>query len=98
MPIALGDKNGVDELKIPRCSVKGWSSNGASLGKKTVDDNPLFSMHKYRVETRMLDSLDIDNIGFIKVDIEGFELKFIEGAVKTIEDSCAPTSTGSMIS
>lgn len=85
LPIALGSIDGVTDLKIPRCSTKGWSSNGASLGDKEVEDSPLHSLHTYKIQSRRLDSLDIENIGLIKVDIEGFELEFIKGSLKTIE-------------
>ena len=85
LPIALGNIDGITELKIPRCSIKGWSSNGASLGSKEAVDSPLHSMHKYKIESRRLDSLNIENIGLIKVDIEGFELEFINGSLNTID-------------
>ena len=36
------------------------------------------------VETRTLDSFNIDNVGLIKIDVEGFEEKVIRGGVGTI--------------
>lgn len=36
-----------------------------------------------------IDSLDLDNCGFIKVDVEGFEAAVIRGALRTI-DRCQP--------
>ena len=55
LPIALGSSNGKANLKIPR-NIKGWSSNGASLGDKDYGDGILFE-----VQCRKLDSLKIEN-------------------------------------
>ena len=40
---------------------------------------------KITVDAVNVDSLDIDNIGFIKIDVEGNEVDVLNGAVKTIE-------------
>ena len=40
---------------------------------------------KITVSAVNVDSLDIDNIGFMKLDVEGNELDVLNGAVKTIE-------------
>lgn len=64
----------------------GWSSlekNNPMLkelppGEKLVE---------YKIYTRTLDSFSLSNISFIKIDVEGHELKAIKGAVETIKNN-----------
>ena len=41
-------------------------------------------------ETKTLDSFNIENVGFIKIDVEGFEEKVIRGGLLTIIKSNYP--------
>ena len=78
LPIALGNNDGPVEIKIPHHR-KGWSSNGASLASKEINDGKIIN-----IQCRKLDSLNIENIGLIKIDVEGFEIEVIKGAKDTI--------------
>jgi len=78
LPIALGNNDGPVEIKIPHHR-KGWSSNGASLASKEINDGKIL-----HIQCRKLDSLNIENIGLIKIDVEGFEIEVIRGAKDTI--------------
>ena len=78
LPIALGNNDGPVEIKIPHHR-KGWSSNGASLALKEINDGKIIN-----IQCRKLDSLNIENIGLIKIDVEGFEIEVIRGAKDTI--------------
>ena len=78
LPIALGNNDGPVEIKIPHHR-KGWSSNGASLASKEINDGKILN-----IQCRKLDSLNIENIGLIKIDVEGFEIEVIRGAKDTI--------------
>ena len=78
LPIALGNNDGPVEIKIPHHR-KGWSSNGASLASKEINDGKIIN-----IQCRKLDSLNIKNIGLIKIDVEGFEIEVIRGAKDTI--------------
>ena len=80
IPIAIGNKNGYLDLFIPK-NKKGWSSNGASLKETELN----FGI-KHSVVSRTLDSLEIENVGLIKIDVEGFEKQVLEGASRTITD------------
>lgn len=45
---------------------------------------------KELVHIRTLDSFNLENVGFLKLDVEGSELKVLKGAVKTLERSGWP--------
>jgi len=77
VPIALNNYDGEVTLNIPK-KPKGWSSNGASL--KNTD---VFHI-KYKVDSRTVDSLKIENIEFIKIDVEGNEMAVLKGAKETL--------------
>jgi len=78
-PIAIGNRDEKVNLFIPK-SKKGWSSNGASLNEKELNLGVKFS-----VECKKIDSLNIEKIGLIKIDVEGHEIQVIEGAENTIK-------------
>jgi FkbM family methyltransferase len=82
--VALSNQNGIAKLLIPHnLKKKTYSNQGASLSSTKVSGN-----HKsITVEAKTLDSYNFKNIGFIKIDVEGFELSVIEGAVQTITNN-----------
>ena len=77
--IALSDRSGTAELRIPR-TAKGYSNQGSSLSTAKVTGEHL----AYPVTTRRLDDLDLGPVGFIKIDVEGHELAVLEGGGATI--------------
>ena len=48
-------------------------------------------LSKEKIEIRTLDSFNIDNIGFIKMDVEENELAVLQGAQETLRRSGYPT-------
>jgi len=78
LPIALGNTNGLTEIRIPHHE-NGWSSNGASLASKTEEPGKIID-----IQCRKLDSLNLENIGLIKIDVEGFEIEVLKGARETL--------------
>lgn len=42
------------------------------------------------VEVRTLDSFHLENVGFIKIDVEGFEIEVLKGAVETLKSNNYP--------
>jgi FkbM family methyltransferase len=78
-PVALGNHSGTAELRIPK-SARGYSNQGASLSRVKVDgEHSVVTVEQIR-----LDDLNLTNIGFIKIDVEGFEREVLEGATQTL--------------
>ena len=77
--LALGDTTGEADLLVPRYG-GGYSNQGGSLSavKVTGEHGSL------PVRTARLDDLDLGAIGFIKIDVEGFEMQVVAGAAETL--------------
>tara|TARA_B100000886_G_C20396334_1_gene480544 strand:- start:592 stop:1341 length:750 start_codon:yes stop_codon:yes gene_type:complete len=86
--LALSNKDNETVLKLPIRSSSIFKDNIEELyqlGAASIHPNNEFKNYKkVRVNTEKLDNLSINNIGFIKIDVEGHELEVIEGAKKTI--------------
>lgn len=78
-PLALSNTDGSADLYLPRRG-KGFSNQLGSLSDmKSKTPHATVS-----VETRTLESCAFSNVGFIKIDVEGFEMQVLEGARGTI--------------
>ena len=80
LPYALSDKSSYNFLKIPK-GKKGYSNQGGSIRNVKLDKN----YGKLKIETKKIDDLKLKNIGFIKIDAAGVELKVLKGAKKLIK-------------
>ncbi len=78
--IALSNDTGSAEFRVPRSSDGGYSNQGGSLSVAKVSEN----YGSVIVHARKFDDMSIGAVGFIKIDVEGFELQVLEGAEKTI--------------
>ena len=81
---ALGDYNG--DSALFRVSADG----GGSTLDETIASRMGNKFGKELVHVRTLDSFGLDNIGFLKLDVEGSELKVLKGATDTLERSGWP--------
>ena len=79
LPLALSNRSGPAVLRVPRHR-GGYSNQGASLSARKVPSD----YKEVRIEAVRLDDLDIPDVGFIKIDVEGFEGEVLEGARRTI--------------
>ena len=79
--VALGDEEGVVNFNNFCCEGSGGLEENSNTG---------FCQDKYEVPMKILDSYNIENVGLIKVDVEGFEEKVLRGAVETIKRSNYP--------
>lgn len=72
--VALGDKEGEESLKLHKYSTRDslvMESNG-------------FTGEIIKVKVKTLDSFNLENVGLIKIDTEGYELPILLGAKETI--------------
>lgn len=74
---AVSNKAGTGRLRIPRAGrllLDGWAS---------LEDEIEIDAGDYRdmnVETIRLDDMDLANVSFVKIDVEGHEMSALEGA------------------
>jgi FkbM family methyltransferase len=73
------DRAASDEARVfSMPSVRGWeNAGGAGLEEESPGG-------VYRVESVTIDSLGLENVGLMKIDVEGHELACLRGAVETI--------------
>jgi len=91
-PYALSNNIGTDILSMPYDNVLKRNNYGIGTLDKTWLDrmkarstpNRFGDIFSTKVNVCTLDSLKLDNIGAIKVDVEGLELKVLEGSYTTI--------------
>tara|TARA_B100001750_G_C15496852_1_gene594756 strand:- start:1169 stop:1921 length:753 start_codon:yes stop_codon:yes gene_type:complete len=80
--VALSSKTGFASLLVPMDEkTKTFSNEGATLSKVNVSG----ANKSVDVEIKTLDSYSFDNIGFIKIDVEGYEMEVLKGAVETLK-------------
>ena len=75
--VAVSDKAGTGTLRIPKKGaffLSGWASLEDQLD---LDPDAVQEM---AVETVRLDDLDLQDVGFIKIDVEGHEMELLKGA------------------
>lgn len=65
------------------------SPDGGGNGVKVLNENDN-NLKKIKVKVKTLDSFNLTNIGFIKIDVEGFEKEVIEGGLETLKNSNYP--------
>jgi FkbM family methyltransferase len=76
----LSDADGEARLMVPGEGVR-FSNQGATLNPAKVEGQ---AFRETLVETRRLDALSLDPVGFIKIDVEGHELSVLRGGAALI--------------
>lgn len=79
--VAASDRDGTAELIIPSYKAGGMSNQGASLD--TAKKKAPFGYTPVTVEARTIDSFAFTGVGFIKIDVEGFEAAVVRGLLQT---------------
>lgn len=83
--VALSDHSGVAHLRIPM-SAGGYEDQGmASIESQAIPDESV--ARTLDVPTRRLDDYNLDQVGFIKIDVEGHEEAVLAGARRTLQRS-----------
>jgi len=80
--VALSNAAGEADLILPIQRSGRFSNQGATLQAKKIDGGKEFET--LTVTQKPLDSYDFQDISFIKIDVEGFELEVIQGAKETL--------------
>lgn len=78
--LALAREKGKRQFTLPTTNGTVHHTRGSLYDVKAGSDSLLFD-----VETIDIDSMTFENLGFIKLDLEGAELECLEGAGKTLE-------------
>lgn len=78
--LALSDRAGEAVLMVPR-GRRGFSNQGATLSAEKIGEREFGAV---TVSTARLDDLGLEDVGFMKIDVEGHELAVIAGAERTI--------------
>ncbi len=85
---AVSNVSGTAHLRVPRLNL-GYSTIESSnkQEKHVVGDGPI---EEIAVPLIRIDDLNLENVSFLKMDVEGHEIAAIEGALDTIR-RCRPT-------
>jgi len=78
--VALSDKAGEAELFVPRHRKGGLDDPGGRLDPASAGDNPA----RFAVKAARLDDFAFDDVDFIKIDVEGYEERVLDGGWETI--------------
>jgi FkbM family methyltransferase len=81
VPVAASDRDGEATLRVPK-RARVHDSGLATLeqANHSIGDD----VDSVAVATRRIDGLDLGDVGFMKIDVEGHELAVLEGARATI--------------
>jgi len=86
--VALGHENGTATMKVPDTTNTGMASLVHEVFNQRTGDRWVQpgweNFPELEVETRTLDSYEFDQIDFMKIDVEWFELRVLQGAENTI--------------
>jgi len=77
---AISDKNGYKKIYLAKIN-----SNLSTLCKQGFSKKDKYKSLK--VETRTIDSLNLEELNFIKMDIEGYEVEVLNGGLETFNRS-----------
>jgi FkbM family methyltransferase len=80
--VALSDRSGQADFAVPRME-QAYGNNAGSLEVDQLQTNHN-DVIRFTVPTRRLDDENLNNVGFIKIDVEGHERQVLLGAQQLI--------------
>jgi FkbM family methyltransferase len=84
---ALGSKTETAVIHIPVTKEMQYDTRSSLLGnfnEQLIEGNQVVETKNVPVAVKRLDDFKLENIGFMKVDVEGFEVEVLKGGVETI--------------
>jgi FkbM family methyltransferase len=78
--VALSDEPGVTTMRV----VESDPGRSTIDSANTLNDTDGGQVHIIEVPVMRLDDLHLDNVGFVKIDVEGHELAVLRGAADTL--------------
>ncbi len=84
---ALGAQAETATIRIPVTKSKRYdtrSSLAGSFDGQLINGEKVLEIKEVKVAVKKLDDFRLENVGFIKMDVEGFELEALKGARETI--------------
>jgi FkbM family methyltransferase len=84
---ALGSKNEQATIRIPITEGRQYDTRSSLVGHfdgQLINGKKVLAVKDLSVAVKRLDDFHLDNLGFIKIDVEGFELEVLKGGVETI--------------
>lgn len=87
----LSDKEETFEINLPNYTLD-KNISAFSLKKQVIDNDYEVNTigEKAKLKCKKLDDFNIENVGLIKIDVEGFELEVLRGSLETIKNSNYP--------
>ncbi len=86
--VALSGTEGEADLRIPFVGEGREDQGMGSLEAEAVPDSTL--SRTIRTPLRRLDSYGFDNVGFVKIDVEGHEEEVLRGGLETLKRNQCP--------
>jgi FkbM family methyltransferase len=85
---ALGSRTETATIRIPVTPGRQYDTRSSLVGHfdgQLINGEKVTAVKDLSVAVKRLDDFHLDNIGFIKIDVEGFELEVLKGGVETIQ-------------
>ncbi len=80
--VALSDRSGQAEFAVPK-TARSFGNNAGSLEIDQLETSNA-ELVRFTVPTRRLDDENLENVGFLKIDVEGHEREVLQGAQELI--------------
>ena len=74
-----------NHISLYNCAI-GNEEGSVKLSEETATQNTRVIQEKGDTSICTLDSLNLDNVDLIKIDVEGFEMEVLKGAIETIKN------------